>query len=278
MVPAAVPDGPDTPSGPVRSTLAGGLLTLSLHRPERHNALDDALKRDLAREFARAAGDPGVRAVLLRGDGPSFCAGGDVRRIDGGTAVGPEPGGATRAQAMLGQVRELVLALIELDKPVVAAVQGHVIGAGVGLALAADIVIAADDVRFAFPFASYALPPDMLTGYLLPRAIGPARARALLLRPRVIEAEEALASGLVSELVPANDLGRVAAAAAGDLAAGPTLAYARIKRQCELAASTDAGAFAEIEAEDHGRCVDSADHAEVVRARREGRAPTFVGA
>jgi 2-(1,2-epoxy-1,2-dihydrophenyl)acetyl-CoA isomerase len=269
---------PNDDARPVHAELTDGLLTLTLHRPERHNALDDVLKRELALNITHAASDAAVRAVLLRGAGPSFCAGGDLRRIDSATPADAEVERRERSRAMYVTLHEVVLPLLGLEKPVVCAVHGHVIGAAVGLALTADFVLAAHDTRFAVPFADFALPPDMLTGYLLTRAVGIRRARQLLLRPRVVPADEAFTIGLVSEVVPAADLTATAIQVSRELANGPTLAYGRIKRQTALALTMDPVAFAAIDASDHGDCAASADYAEAVRARREQRSPAFVGA
>lgn len=204
---------------------AGGVLVLTLDRPDRLNAIDNALARELLAALQAAGRDPAVRAVLLRGAGRAFCAGRDI--------------GAPPGEDDLALVQAVAQALVRLPQPVVAAVQGWAIGAGLEWMLDADIVVAADDARFRLPEASLGV---FVTGGLtatLAVAAGLPRARALMLLGEPFTAQQAHAWGLVWQLAPAAELEAQALALADRLAAlEPRVAHAfkRVLNQVGLAA------------------------------------------
>lgn len=248
-----------------------GLLRLTLNRPERRNALSPDLLRALRDALAEAAGDPGVRAVLLSGAGPAFCAGGDfdamvARRGD--------------AMATFRVQREafgaLARDLLTLEKPVVAHVNGDAYGAGLALVLAADHAVAAPGARFAATFAKVGLVPDAGATWLLPKTLGLRAARELVLFPDPVDAARARELGIVS--VVAEDHAERALAAARRLAEGPTRAFGLAKRALVLGTADDLDGALAREAVLQGLCFTTQDHAEGVDAVREKRAPRYRGA
>lgn len=195
---------------------------LELNRPGVANALDLETARELQEVVTRAGRDPEVRAVLLSGAGKRFCAGGDVESF---ATAGDPP---AYLLALAAEADAACRSLAELEKPVVVAVQGAVAGAGLGLMLSADLVIAAPGTKFAFAYPAIGCTPDCGVSYLLPRAIGQQRALAFALSGRAASAEEALAWGLVSE-VEAEPLVR-AWEIARTWAAGPAEALGQVRR------------------------------------------------
>ena len=198
----------------LKLAVADGVATVSLNRPERHNAVDDELHDALAEVWAEVLADPAARVILLRGEGRSFCSGRDTAQLGQRTAGESDLAFIRRHQ----HTRELQLAS---PKPVIAALRGHVLGGGLEMALAADIRIAATDVRMAFPEIRYGLMSDTGGSPLATMLAGPSRAKWMLMTGRRVDAERALAWGLVDE---------VAAALAREIAAGPVDALAMIKQ------------------------------------------------
>jgi 2-(1,2-epoxy-1,2-dihydrophenyl)acetyl-CoA isomerase len=205
-----------------------------LNRPATLNALDRALQERLRDTLADLAKDEDVRAVVLGGVGRGFCAGADLRDTLG-------PGREVSADAVEQTVRTrfapIAQLLATMPKPTVAAVNGVAAGAGAALAFACDLRVWAADATFTTAFASIGLAADTGTSWTLPRLVGFARARDLLLRPRTVDAGEADQLGLVSELVPAGEALSRARALAAELAAGPTAAYAGIKEELLFSAT-----------------------------------------
>lgn len=207
---------PDT-EAPLRSSVSpNGVLTLTLNRPRKLNAITAALAQDLWRALEHAHSAPAIKAVLLRGEGRAFCAGRDIN--------------APPSDAELDAVQRVATAIVGCCKPVVAAVHGWVVGAGLEWMLDADIVIAARSARFKLPEASLGV---FVTGGLvatLPAAAGLARAKALMLLGEEFSAEQALGWGLVWKMVDDNELGTASSDIAGRLAALNADVAARYKR------------------------------------------------
>jgi 2-(1,2-epoxy-1,2-dihydrophenyl)acetyl-CoA isomerase len=247
---------------------AGAVLTLTLNRPEKLNALDAELHAALAGALAGAAA-PDIRAVVLTGAGRAFCVGQDLEEF----RAGAEDVG-TRLRE---RYHPLVLALRELEKPVLAAVNGVAAGAGVSLACACDLRIAAAGARFVPAFVGIGLVPDTGATAFVAQLLGPARAFEWLTSNRPLEAEEALALGLVSEVVPAEDLAARCAERAAELAAGPTRALALTKRLLADAATTTLAEQLELEADAQTEAAETADFHEGVAAFLEKRSPRFEG-
>ncbi|GMU78900.1 MAG: enoyl-CoA hydratase [Acidimicrobiia bacterium] len=207
----------------LRTSLSDGVLHCTLDRPERYNAIDAELREALVAVFA-GTGDDGVRAVLVSGAGKGFCAGGDLKE-GGGAPVA----GVGLERRMTESSQRLARAVLACRLPVVAAVHGACAGIGLTLALGADLCFAAEDARFVSPFVARGIVPDGATARLLPRIIGYARARELLLLGKPIGASEAVELGMVAGVVPAADLLGTALAAARELAALPTEAIGYTK-------------------------------------------------
>lgn len=208
----------------VEYTVADGIARIELARPDQANAIDLPLARALGRAVRQAAADPDARVVVLSGAGSRFCAGGDVAAM----AAHPEPEAylLELADVMDDALQELG----ELDKPVVAQVQGVAAGAGMAVMLAADLVVSARSARYLTAYAGIGLTPDCGLPWLLPRAVGQQRALELMLTGRVLDAEEALAWGLVTRTVPDAALAAETHALAAALADGPAFAHGQARR------------------------------------------------
>ena len=254
-------------------SLDAGVMTVTLNRPERLNALNIALIEALLAAVQRAGADSACRAVLITGAGRGFCAGADLAdRALGPGGVRPDLG-----QALDKGVNPLVRALRSLPKPVVCAVNGPAAGAGANIALACDIVLAAKSAQFLQAFARIGLIPDAGGTFTLPRLVGEARARALMMLADPIGAEEAAAWGMIYRAVDDDDLMGEARTIAERLAGGPMHTFGLIKRA--LAASSGASLDAQLDLErDLQREAGMRDeYVEGVRAFLEKRPANFAG-
>jgi 2-(1,2-epoxy-1,2-dihydrophenyl)acetyl-CoA isomerase len=250
-----------------------GVLCLTLHRSHRRNALTASLSRRLGEALAQAR-DPKVRAVLLTGSGGAFCSGLDLRSVEEAYAR-PEP--PPLGEWVRRDFGPLVAAMVSLPKPVVAAVEGVAAGAGLGLALAADVRVVDEHTRFVLAFPGVAVGPDSGVSYFLPRLVGLGRAWELLVREAPVGGREAVAMGLAQELAPPGEVVPYARALAHRLAQGPTVAYGLFKRALHRGVSADLGAALEEEARLQEEAARTEDHREAVRAFLERRPPTFRG-
>ncbi len=199
----------------------GGVLRLTLDRPEKRNAIDDAVMLGLIAAIDAAGRDESVRAVLVAGAGEHFCSGADIVARNSPTGERPRVGSIQRR--LPSQANRLIPLVCAVQVPVVCAVQGWCAGIGLHLAAAADFTVAADDATFWEPFAQRGFTADSGGTWLLPRRIGPARARELLLLGRRLTGAEAADWQLVHRAVPAAELAGAADALAARLAAGPTV-------------------------------------------------------
>lgn len=206
----------------------GPVARFTLNRPERRNALSRALVRELHAAFTAIGGDGSTRAVVLAGEGPAFCAGGDIDEFAGGAAGG-------HAESDAESLADCLAAVAICPVPVVARVHGAVFGGGVGLLCAADIAIAADDARFSLSEARLGLVPAVISPYVLD-ALGPREAKARMLLAAPFDPAEALRIGLVQRVVPAGELDAAVAQTVTDLLKSPPGALATIKRLPDLVA------------------------------------------
>lgn len=202
-----------------------GLARITLHRPERLNAIDDEAARRWREIAAEVAGRDDVRAAVLDASGRAFCAGGDVLAM---SQLGDDARGWVRELADV--IHDGHRMLRESAVPIVAAVQGPVAGGGLGFMLVADLVVASSRASFASKYADIGLTPDCGVSTLLPEAIGTRRALELLLTPRTLNAAEALEWGLVAEVVEPGDLDARVAEIAGGWVAGASSAFGQAKR------------------------------------------------
>ncbi len=263
-------------ASPLRTVLldfADGIATLRLNRPEQGNAINEEMAADLQEAAIRIAETPGVRAVLIAGNGPNFTVGGDVN-LFAGTSREQLP---HRLRRMVDSYHHALHLLTSIDAPIVAALRGAAAGGGLGLLYVADIVIAADDARFAVGYAALGLTADGGNTWFLPRMVGLRWAQELFLMNRRLTAQEALASGLVSRLVPDDAVEKEAAAAAGTLAAGPTRAFGDMRRLLRQSFETELGAQLRAESESLVRVSQTDDAAEGIAAFAARRRPQFRG-
>jgi 2-(1,2-epoxy-1,2-dihydrophenyl)acetyl-CoA isomerase len=253
-----------------------GLVTITLNRPERKNALGARAWIDFDRAVTDAALDPDVRAVVLTGAGGNFSAGADL------SGENPEGTGLTGrpVQPIVTEMRvvgDMILRLQRMAKPTLAKVDGVCVGVGLGLALACDLVLASDRARFSAIFAQRGLALDGGVSWILPRVVGLQRAKELAFFGDVIPAADAFAMGLVNRVVPVDELDELAATWARRLATGPSLALGLAKRQLNAASSLTF----EQALEDEARCqhITAASHdlMEGLAAFAERRPPRFQG-
>ena len=268
----------------------GGLLTITIDRPEGHNSLNRALRLELREAFEAAAsasdpatadaagagagdsggGDDGlVRAVLLKGGKKVFCTGQDLKEHLGEMK---EPAAMDKVDT---EYNPMVAALASIPVPVVASVNGAAAGAGWSLALNCDFRVAAETASFKAAFPSIGLATDCGISYLLPKLVGPAKAVELLFADKPVKAAQALELGLVTQVVEGDDADAAAEEFARALANGPTGSYREIKAL--LADSAELLAIADRESGAQKRLVTSEDHAEAVDAFLNKRTPKFTG-
>jgi 2-(1,2-epoxy-1,2-dihydrophenyl)acetyl-CoA isomerase len=247
----------------------GAVLTITLNRPEVLNAFNASLHRALGEALEEAAA-PDVRAVVITGAGRGFCVGQDL------TEFREDPGDI--AERLRGNYHPNILALRALEKPVLAAVNGPAAGAGISLACACDLRLAADDSTFVPAFINIGLVPDSGSTYFVRRLLGTARAFEWLTSGRRLTAAEAHAWGLVSEVIDAESLQPRAAELAAQLAAMPTRGIALTKRLLDHAEHATLEEQLELEAQLQAEATRTCDFREGVDAFLEKREPRFEGA
>jgi enoyl-CoA hydratase/carnithine racemase len=254
----------------VLSEREGAVALLTLNNPAQYNALGTELLRDVAAALEQAIADPAVRVILLTGAGKGFCSGAQF----GGDTFSQ---GAAIGKRMRQSINPVIERLRQSPKPVVTAVNGAAAGAGVGVALAGDVVFAARSARFILSFARLGAVLDGGTSQFLQRCIGAARARVLALTGDPLPAQTAADWGLVWQCVDDDRLMDEARAMAQRLAEGPPLAQAMIKRQLDAAWSSGLDATLEAEADAQSRAFVTQDLKEGASAFVDKRAPRFVG-
>jgi 2-(1,2-epoxy-1,2-dihydrophenyl)acetyl-CoA isomerase len=259
-------------TAPVSYELSEGIARIVLDRPDQGNALDVAMKDALAAVVDRAGRDHGVRVVLLSAAGKMFCAGGDIAAM---RSAGPDL--SRWIDGMAGALGDLVLAITRLPVPVVSVVQGPVAGGGIGLALAADVVLAGESMRLRGGYTGIGLTPDLGTSWFLARRAGPARAKEILFHNRALTARECLDWGIVSAVHPDQLLAAEAEALARRLAGGATQSLGRTKALVDGALGRTLEEHLVRERESMVASGGTADAAEGVAAFLEKRAAKFRG-
>lgn len=257
---------------------AGQVAVLTLNRPERRNALSPAMLEGLSRALDQCERDRSIRALLLTGSGPAFCAGGDVK------AMAEQEGGAggggsfeARLQAQRSSERATVARIYHMQKPVIAALPGAAAGAGMGLCMACDLRVAADTAVMTTAFARVGLSGDYGLPWLLARQLGRAKALELFYLSEKLTAEQCLALGLVNRVVPAAQVHAEALSLALQLSSGPSVAFGYIKENVNVALHSELSGFIDGEVMRHLASARTADHSEATQAFVERREPRFKG-
>jgi len=253
--------------------LENGLLTITMNRPERRNALNPDMTRGLVEAARRAAEDHEVRAVLLKGAGGTFCVGGDVKSM----AEGRAPLAFEAKMANLRRGMEVSRILHQMPKPVVAQVDGAAAGAGLSIALACDLRVASASCKITTAFAKVGLSGDYGGTYFLTHMLGSARARELYLTSPVLSAQDAYNLGMVTKVVPDAEVEAEAFDLARSLAQGPSVTLGYIKCNINNAETLSLEACFDAEAIHHSRAGETADHKEAAKAFVEKRKPIFQG-
>ncbi len=249
----------------------GAVLEILLNRPQVRNALGREQFRALRAAFEQAAEDPEVRAVSISGAGSVFCAGGDLKSI----FVSKTPG-AIR-QVLNRSIRPLLRAMQDCDKPIVVVLNGSVAGAGIGIALAADMIVASEAAEFVPAFGRIGAMPDSAALYFLVQNIGLLRTKEIVMRNRTLSAREAQSLGLYNIVVAPDRLVEEARTIVDELASGPTVAHALMKKALRDAVRLPFDAFMDIESLSMAFLITTQDKAEGLLAFKEKRAPKFTG-
>ncbi|MFJ8717870.1 enoyl-CoA hydratase/isomerase family protein [Streptomyces violaceus] len=252
---------------------AGQVLSITLNRPETLNALTPDQRDEVVQLLSKASETADVRAVVITGTGRGFCAGADLR----GAASTDERSVGDVARTLRTGAQRLIGAVLDCEKPVIAAVNGTAAGLGAQLALACDLVLAAESARFIEVFVRRGLVPDGGGAYLLPRLIGPQRAKELMFFGDALTATDAERLGLVNRVVPDGELDKTARAWAERLAVGPTRALALTKQLVNASLDTDRATAFAAEAAAQEINMTTADAQEGVRSFVERRKATYKG-
>lgn len=265
-----------TGTGELLCHIDGRVAILTLNRPEARNALSDNLTPALRRMIKSLGDDPNIGALLITGAGNAFCAGGDVKGMGSGIAR-PEQTLEERVANLREKQRTLTGVLVAVRKPTVAALPGPAAGAGLAIALACDLRIAAESAIMATGYARIGLSGDYGIAWLLTRLAGTARARELMFLSERLDARRCEALGLVNRVVPDGQLRPAALELAKTLAEGPPIALGYIKDNLDHAINADLLGSMDLEAEHMVRASRTTDHNEAVRAFVEKRKPVFHG-
>jgi 2-(1,2-epoxy-1,2-dihydrophenyl)acetyl-CoA isomerase len=260
---------PDAPAPEtIRWTVADGIGTITLNRPEALNALNAPMRRELLTTLRNASRDEAVRCVVITGEGRGFCSGADLRGGDDERDF---------RKVLTSEYNPLIIAIRDLPKPVVAAVNGVAAGAGVSLALACDLVYASEEARFIQAFVRIGLIPDSGSTRTLVRTLGRHRAAELMFFGEPMSAAEAAAAGLINKVFAATEFADGVREIARRLAAAPTAAIGLAKRSINTAEQADLAASLAYEAALQVVAGGTADHAEGLAAFAEKRDPHFTG-
>jgi enoyl-CoA hydratase/carnithine racemase len=276
MNPSSEPVTIDTGTEQLLCEIRDGVALITLNRPQARNALSDQLSPALRRMIRACGDDPRVGALLLTGAGTAFCAGGDVKGM-GDNSSKKDWSDEARISDLIERERLLTGALVALRKPTIAALPGAAAGAGLAIALACDMRIAAESAFVSTGYARIGLSGDYGIAWLLTRAVGSPMARQLMFSAERVDAARAERIGLFNRVVPDGSLREEAFAVARSLAAGPRLALAAMKDNLDEALRIDFDAALVNEARRLVAASRSADHGEAVRAFVEKRPPVFQG-
>lgn len=272
----------DTGTQELLARLDSGVLSITLNRPDKRNALSDHLTPALRETLRLADTDPRVRCVLISGAGEAFCAGGDVSGMASNNAASSEPAGPPpspddRVRELRDKQRNLTLRLHELSKPTIAALPGPAAGAGLSIALACDIRIAAERAFMTTAFANIGMSGDYGCSWFMTHLIGPALTRELFFTSRRVGATEAKQLGLVNEVVANESLLDHSMNLAQQIAAGPPVALRYMKENLNRALTADLATCLDMEADRMVRSARTDDHRAAVKAFMSKSKPVFTG-
>jgi 2-(1,2-epoxy-1,2-dihydrophenyl)acetyl-CoA isomerase len=271
----------DVGTDEVRIEIDEGVATFTLNRPERRNALTDAMLGGLAQGLAVVETDDDVGAVVLTGAGGAFCSGGDVKAMAATNEARPGGGRGSSLDARIHRQRLSQRAtsgrLWDMPKPTIAALPGPAAGAGLSLALACDLRYAVEGAFLTTAFARVALSGDYGGTWFLSRLVGTAKARELYYFSERVSADEALSLGLVNAVFPADSFEAEVTARAQRLAAGPRITYRYMKENLNRAVHGELGESLDLEVTHHVHSSLTADHREAAQAFVEKREPKFGG-
>lgn len=249
-----------------------GAAIIRLNRPEALNALDMEMRGELADIIEKVSTDQSVKVIVITGQGRAFCSGGDVK-----SQKERQGWSLAKNRMTLKELQSRILKLANIEKPVIAAVNGPAFGAGFSLALAADMCIASDRAKFCMVFSKVGLVPDVGGIYFLTRNIGLFRAKELVYTAKVLDAQEAYTMGIVNKVVPHDDLEQETMLLAKQLTSGATLSFALCKALFNKAATVDLQTYLEMEAFAQTIAQQSKDHKEGVQAFLDKRKAVYMG-
>ncbi|MRG85963.1 enoyl-CoA hydratase [Salinibacillus xinjiangensis] len=246
-----------------------GVMYLTLHRPDRLNAFSAEMIQGLITAIRQAKTDDTVRVITISGSGRSFSAGGDVKTMGKANSLD--------TYDHIGTLNELILAMRDVPKPIIAAVHGYAAGAGFNLALACDMILAAEGSQFVLSFSKVGLISDGGGLYFLPRLIGPYRAKELFLNGEPIKVDKAFELGIVNHIYPLHEFDSKVNEFVTQIAAGPSKAYGFMKRIADQSLHSSLDEILEMERITQATVVTTKDHQEGVQAFKEKRTAHFKG-
>ncbi|MBV1903316.1 MAG: enoyl-CoA hydratase [Marinosulfonomonas sp.] len=246
-----------------------GLATVTLNRPDKLNALTLGMRLELVDAFRDIQFDRDVRAVLLRAEGRAFCAGADITTMGKDDILGDK--------MRLMRAHQMILAIHNVEKPVICAVRGPAVGIGLSIALACDVIHASEKAKFGLVFKKIGLAPDGGAAYFLNNLIGRQRTADLNFTARILDGKEAHDLGICAHVHADDALDAAAVDYAQDVAKGPTFAFGAAKRMLRAAQSPSLETFLDAEVAMQGQVIKSQDHGEGAQAFLEKRAPEFKG-
>lgn len=247
-----------------------GICKIIMNEPDSMNALSNSMVEGLIQAFKQAAADKNVKVVILTGTGRAFCAGGDLNIINGSI-------GLVESRNYVHEVSQITSRIYNIEKPVIAAVNGVAVGAGCNLALVSDLVIASSAAKFGQAFVNVGVIPDVGGTYILPRIVGMQKAKELVFTGRVIDAFEAEQIGMALKVVEPGDLEKTVDELALQIAQGPSIAIGLAKTMLNRNIDYSLEEAIESEAFAQSICLQTQDHREAVRAFKEKRKPKFSG-
>jgi 2-(1,2-epoxy-1,2-dihydrophenyl)acetyl-CoA isomerase len=241
-----------------------GIARITLNTPKSLNALGLGMVAELREVFEDASKEKNIKVVILRGSGRGFCAGGDVKLMSEGLTIGV-------GREWVNDIGKIVLSIMTMDKPVIAAINGAAFGAGCNLALACDFTVASEDAVFCEVFSRIGLIPDAGGAFIVPRLVGLARAKEMIFLAKEVSAREAKDIGLIQYVVPASKLDETTEALAVNLVEGYTTSFGMAKMLLFQNFAGEFGRFLETESAIQALCMESADHKQKIKEFFEKR-------